>query len=102
MTGASRKTAECACGRKMSATAATCIRCASHAAAARSAQLSRDASQERARRVRDAIGYGFGVEFALADEDWSPTAAIRWFYRDGDRELAARIRRETTRERKSS
>ena len=102
MTCASRKTAECACGRKMSATAAACRPCSQLAASKRSAQLLREASQERAQRVRDAIGYGFGIEFALADEDWSPAAAIRWFYRDGDRELAARIWRETTRERKSS
>ena len=101
MTCASRKTAECACGRKMRATATACRACWCRRSSERLAASRRAASQERAQRVRDAIGYGFGIEFALADEDWSPAAAIRWFYRDGDRELAARIWREMPRESKS-
>ena len=98
---ASRETKECACGRTMVATATACRACWCRRSSERLAESRRAASQERAQRVRDAIEYGFGIEVALADEDWSPTAAVRWFYRDGDRELAARISRETIRESKS-
>ena len=49
---------------------------------------------ERVRRFEELRGWGFTVLGALADLGWSPAAAARWFYREGDTRMGSRIERE--------
>lgn len=49
---------------------------------------------ERVRRFEELRGWGFTVLGALADLGWSPSAAARWFYREGDTRMGSWIERE--------
>ena len=82
------------CDGLKSPEAARCRACAQKAVAAGAASRARLEMAERVRRFEELRGWGFTVLAALADLGWSPAAAARWFYREGDTRMGSRIERE--------
>ena len=81
------------CDGRKSPEAARCRACAQKAVAAGAASRARLEMAERVRRFEELRGWGFTVLGALADLGWSPAAAARWFYRQGDPTMGAAIDR---------